>query len=111
MMSGTPPLSPTAAMDPCGAITQHYLHHARSDSYGQKTTFVFDLPMMEEVTLDVRSNSGHLIKSIISERRAHGRHVVTWDNTDDAGNKVPTGTYFLRMTAGAFTASSPFAVK
>jgi len=29
----------------------------------------------------------------------------TWDSTDDAGRRVPSGTYFVRLEAGNYTAT------
>jgi flagellar hook assembly protein FlgD len=34
-----------------------------------------------------------------------GSHSARWDGRDEAGSEAGPGVYFLRMTAGTFTAS------
>jgi hypothetical protein len=32
-----------------------------------------------------------------------GSHRLTWDGTDSAGRRIPTGVYFARLESGDFT--------
>jgi hypothetical protein len=34
-----------------------------------------------------------------------GRHLITWNGSDAAGNRLPSGVYFYRMTSGGRKAS------
>ena len=42
--------------------------------------------------------SGRWIQTLVNEKRAAGRHSVTFDARD-----LPSGVYFARMEAAAFT--------
>jgi flagellar hook assembly protein FlgD len=94
-----------------GAIRNVELHGALSDSRGNKTTFVFDLPRMEGVSLQVYTMSGQLVKDLVAEQRNRGRHAVTWENTDESGAQVSPGVYVVRMKAGVFSTSKRFPVR
>jgi flagellar hook assembly protein FlgD len=109
----TSSMSLNAVMPPYQVINRHCLHSPwpdRSPS-SHKTTFVFDVAAMQEVTLDIRDALGGSVKSLVSGRHPAGRYVVTWDNTNENGNQVPAGMYSVRMTAGTFSQTKQFAVK
>jgi flagellar hook assembly protein FlgD len=107
----TLPMSHTIGGTSVGAIRNVELHGALSDMRGNKTTFVFDLPRMKGVSLQVQTMSGQLVKDLVAEQRNRGRHAVTWDNTDQNGAPVPPGMYVVRMKAGTFSASQRFPVR
>jgi hypothetical protein len=68
--------------------------------FGAGTSIRFALPRPEDVHLKVFNVQGRLVKTLLDGTRAAGRHVVTWDGTDDAGQAVASGVYFYRLTAG-----------
>lgn len=68
--------------------------------FNPTTSIVFELARPSEVTLDVFSVSGRLVRRILQERRVAGRHQVFWDGTTSSGVLVPSGTYFCRLQAG-----------
>jgi len=40
------------------------------------------------------------VKTLINKVQSAGEHEITWDATDDFGNKVGSGTYFYQIQAG-----------
>jgi hypothetical protein len=53
-------------------------------------------------TYDVR---GRVVRELLSEPRAAGVRLLTWDGTDRRGVPVASGVYFVRIEAGAFRES------
>jgi hypothetical protein len=54
----------------------------------------------EPVFLAVYNVRGQLVKRIVSDVLERGRHVRVWDTTDESGQRVAEGVYFLKLTAG-----------
>ncbi len=45
------------------------------------------------VELFICSKDGQKIKTLVKERQAKGKHVVTWDGMDENGKRMPEGVY------------------
>ena len=74
----------------------------RPNPFGGSTTLRFELPSRERVRLRVYDVSGRLVRTLIDADRGAGRHVTSWDGTDDARHRVSSGIYLLRMEAAGF---------
>lgn len=62
-------------------------------------TWTYDLPSNAQLTaLTVSDSAGKLVYVAKGETKA-GAHVFTWDGTDNAGNRLPAGTYTLGVVA------------
>jgi flagellar hook assembly protein FlgD len=73
------------------------------DGVGETTTLSFWLTTAANVTVDVKSSSGALVRRLASSRAfAAGKVALVWDGRDGAGHLVPDGRY-----SAAFSASSP----
>ncbi len=66
-------------------------------------TFAFTLPRASDVTLRVFDLQGRLVREVERGSRAEGRHAVSWDGRDAAGQRVMSGVYLYRLNAGAVT--------
>lgn len=53
------------------------------------------------VLLRVYDLRGRLVKTLVEETRAAGPHTVVWDGDGRDGSRVSSGTYFVRLRAGA----------
>jgi len=73
--------------------------------FNAQTKIVFELPRRSLVALLVYNARGQQIKSFITDYKPAGRHTIIWNGRDDAGNQLPSGVYFLRMTTAAFSQS------
>lgn len=62
-----------------------------------ETSFKFEIPSAEFVTLQVFDLLGHEVAALAEERLQGGVH----ERTFDAGN-LPSGVYFYRFQAGGF---------
>jgi flagellar hook assembly protein FlgD len=45
--------------------------------------------------------AGRMVKSLVSASMPAGRHTATWNGTDNAGSRVPSGVYFVKARYGA----------
>lgn len=68
------------------------------------TTIRFELEKNLLVSLDVYDTSGRLIRNLTSTTLHAGSHAVEWDGRGLDGQRVASGQYYYRLTAGDFTA-------
>ncbi len=71
--------------------------------FNPTTTIAFELPQAEYVTLRVYSATGQLVRTLVSGHAEAGYHFSEWNGTNEAGQRVSSGLYFYRITAGKFT--------
>jgi hypothetical protein len=76
-----------------------HLFQNRPNPFTPETQIAFDLPKTGQVGLAIYSPDGRLVRQLLSEQRASGRHTVSWEGRDDAGRKVASGTYFYQLRA------------
>ncbi|MCB1185138.1 T9SS type A sorting domain-containing protein [bacterium] len=60
----------------------------------------FSLAAGADVSLTVYDLRGRLVRHLAAGDHAAGFHAVMWDGTDDAGEGVASGTYFLKLREG-----------
>jgi hypothetical protein len=57
------------------------------------------------VQLEVIDRAGRLVKTLPTTPATRNRHRVQWNGTDNAGNELPAGMYFLRIRSNGKTAT------
>lgn len=62
----------------------------------------YQLSKAAGVELVVFNALGQKIKTLVNQKVAAGKHTISWDGTNDAGQLVATGTYFYKIVAGDF---------
>jgi hypothetical protein len=73
--------------------------------FNPTTTISFVLPSAQQANLAIYDANGKLVRTLVDGVRGFGSHHVEWDGTDNVGNKVGSGVYFYRLTAGKFQQS------
>lgn len=53
-----------------------------------------------DVEMTVFNALGQAVKTLVNQKVAAGKHTVTWNGTNEAGQAVTSGTYFYRIKAG-----------
>jgi len=48
---------------------------------------------------------GREVKSLVNNDMLAGNHSVEWNGLDNSGNKVASGAYIYRITAGNFVST------
>jgi hypothetical protein len=57
----------------------------------------------EDVQLCIHDASGRLVRTLATAPPTAGQHTLPWDGMDDAGRRLPAGTYYCRMRWGGQT--------
>jgi FlgD Ig-like domain len=77
------------------------LHGGVPSPFSQSTRIDYDLPAADHVRISVYDVTGARIRALVDENRPVGRFAATWDGRDDAGRRVASGVYYLRMETRA----------
>jgi FlgD Ig-like domain/FG-GAP-like repeat len=77
--------------------------------FNPATNIKFTVSSESKISIRIFSVIGKEIKELINDTRISGEYETTWDGTDNLGNKVSSGVYFITMEANSFTQNSlPF---
>ena len=71
--------------------------------FNPQTKITYDLAREGRVQLEVYDVQGRLVRTLVSGGRAAGRHIETWNGTDDDNGRVASGVYLARLTADRVT--------
>ncbi|MBD3277092.1 MAG: hypothetical protein GF388_02230 [Candidatus Aegiribacteria sp.] len=64
-------------------------------------TFTYELPQQGEVDVPVLNCYMNTVRTLVSDSTlAAGSHTDSWDLTDQAGQRVPDGLYYIRIELG-----------
>jgi len=89
-----------------GGIPAAYaLRQNEPNPFHGATAVSFDMPSTGGVALEVIDIKGRIVRTLVDARMPAGRHSAAWDGRDGAGARVSPGVYFVRMSAGEFTAN------
>ena len=67
------------------------------------TKMHYSLPVRSKVVISVYNVLGQEVKNIFNKQQDYGKHVVSWDGTDNKGREMASGVYFTRMIAEQFS--------
>ena len=74
--------------------------------FNPETEISFSLSERASVSLAVFNVFGQKVRELIHATLPAGSYRVSWDGTDDGGNKLASGLYFCRLSAGANISTS-----
>jgi endoglucanase len=76
------------------------------------TQVAFTLSGPADVSIEIRDGAGDVVRHLLSgvTYDAHGSYAVTWDRTDDNGNRVPPAWYTAVVT-GQDRSATPIATR
>ena len=99
------PTPPTTATGISGQTTRgaFALHDAVPNPFNPTTRIEFDVARSGYVSLRIYDALGRHVYTLVDDNLPSGPHQRTWNGTNDTGQRVATGVYFYKMTAGAFT--------
>lgn len=69
--------------------------------FNPQTLISFSLPADQQVSLNVYSIDGRLVRSLLGGVQPAGIHRVVWDGKNSQGQSTASGVYFYRLNAGA----------
>jgi C1A family cysteine protease len=80
------------------ALRQNY-----PNPFNPSTRITFSIARSSFVSLAVYDITGHLIRTLMNERKGAGEYEVLWDGTGERGRRVASGVYFYQLKAGTFS--------
>jgi hypothetical protein len=75
--------------------TEFALYPAYPNPFNPSTMISFDVPELQNVSVQIFNITGQLIETLINGNIENGKHEVLWD----AGN-LPSGIYFVQLKSG-----------
>lgn len=69
----------------------------RPNPFALSTSFSFVLERPGPVRVAVYDVRGRRVVTLLDETRPEGRHEAAWDGRTDAGERAPSGVYFVRL--------------
>lgn len=70
--------------------------------FNPSTIISFEINQLSEVSIKTYNTLGKEIKLLIERNLPIGKYSVQWNGDDDKGNILPSGVYFIQMTAGDY---------
>ena len=84
---------------------EYALHDNFPNPFNPETQIRFSLGGQENVKLVIYNIMGRQVRTLVNgDSFNSGFHVLNWDGTDNAGQKVASGMYIYRIKAGDFIA-------
>ena len=72
--------------------------------FNPSTKIRYVLPEAGDVKADIYTIFAEKVMTLFSGRQQAGSHSLVWDGTNQAGQKMSSGIYYLRLEAGAYKA-------
>jgi hypothetical protein len=88
--------SETGVMPKEFALLQNY-----PNPFNPTTELKFGLPVVANVSIEIYNLLGQRVRRLLGEERPAGYHIVEWDGSNDAGQSLAGGAYFVRLSAAA----------
>jgi flagellar hook assembly protein FlgD len=63
------------------------------------TTLKYELPERSRIKLQIFDISGRLVSTITDNEQTAGIHITQWRGTNEQGETVSSGMYFIRLEA------------
>ena len=81
---------------------QYALFSNYPNPFNPTTSIKFQLPETQQVKLFIYDINGSLVKILANQVYPGGEHILSWNATDQTGNRVATGVYLYRFQAGSY---------
>lgn len=80
---------------------------AYPNPFNPRTVIRFDLPERLPTSVDIFDVTGRHVHRLVQGTLDRGVHERTWQGRDDAGQTLPSGTYYCRVIAGNRVSTAP----
>jgi len=82
---------------------EYSLYQNYPNPFNPNTLIRYSIPKRSLVNITVFDITGRQVRTLENTNRRPGHYSVEWDGTDQSGNKVASGIYLYRMTAGNYS--------
>jgi tetratricopeptide (TPR) repeat protein len=90
-----PALTKTQNVPAKYALSQNF-----PNPFNPQTLIQYQLPEASHIILKIYNLFGQEVRTLVAGQREAGYHVEIWDGRNDFGEKVASGVYFYRLSAG-----------
>jgi len=90
--------------------TQFNLEQNYPNPFNPTTIINYSLPNNSFVVLKIYDMLGREIKTLVSNEKSAGNYSITWKGQDNNGNKVTSGIYIYRISAGNYSSARKMVV-
>jgi len=98
---------PSTGVNPPAIPERLTLFVPSPNPFTASTTIGYHVPAAEgKLDLAIYNVGGRVVRTVTSYQADPGAHVFIWDGTDDAGERVSSGVYFVRASLGTERAES-----
>ena len=73
--------------------------------FREQTTIHYQLKASQPVKIEVYNLKGQLVRVLVDESKAAGRHGAFWDGKDQGGDRVSSGCYYYKMRTGKYSST------
>ena len=111
MAFATPYVKKSGVKDQATASIPHayFLDQNAPNPFNPNTVIRVDIPEsiqgQDLINLSVYNLTGQKIKSLVDTRLPAGSHFISWNGTNENGQKVPSGIYVYILDCGGFYAA------
>ncbi len=81
------------------------LHPNMPNPFNPITRILFDLPVRDEVKLEIYDVTGRLVRTLQHGALSAGRHDFVWNGDDQSGRSVASGVYFYKLSTSGKNAT------
>ncbi|MDZ7762914.1 MAG: T9SS type A sorting domain-containing protein [Melioribacteraceae bacterium] len=71
--------------------------------FNPTTTINYAIPEANYVSIKIYNMLGQEVKTLVNKDVKAGRHTIEWRGENNYGQKVASGTYIYRISAGEYT--------
>ena len=89
-------------MQKLSASDNYTLSQNYPNPFNPETTIEFGIPTPGFVEISIYDINGKLIRTLVSGQRSAGNHIVKWNASDEAGNRLTSGVYYYQVKVGDF---------
>jgi len=87
---------------------EYVLSNAYLNSFNHRVSIPFALPLSSNVVISIYNIMRQIVKTLTKAQLSLGNHSVQWNSLNDAGEKVPSGMYIVKMNAIASDGKNSF---
>jgi hypothetical protein len=80
----------------------NFLSNARPSLFRFSTDIHYGIAEDGPVNLTVYNSAGQALRKLVNDHLETGSYRVAWEGEDDAGRRLPSGVYFLKLEANSF---------
>jgi hypothetical protein len=83
-------------------ITNFCLLQNYPNPFNPQTTISFEVTYTAQISIEIYNALGRKIKQVFKNRVEAGVHSVSWDGTDESGQRTASGVYLIMLTSNTF---------